>query len=113
MDGGAIGALLAVAIKRADPSLKDADLDEKVDAVNMFEIMEELEAQAGEAPDPTLGGQPPVESDSSPSSEESTQSSGASGNGDSEHYPETLNPAFTGLPHSETPVVSDPTTSEA
>ncbi len=113
LDGGAIGALIGVAFKRADPAIRDADLDAKVDALNLFDIMEQLAAMADEVPDPTQGGQPPVETDSKPSNEESTSPSGSDGNGVSEHSPETLNPVSTGLPTSETPAASDPTMSEA
>ncbi len=112
LDGGAIGALLAVAIKRSDPSLKEADLDAKVDAVNLFDVMEELAVIADKAPDPTQGGLPPVESDSSPSNGEPTESSGIAGNVALVPPPEKLNPLSTGLQTSETPVVSDQATSE-
>lgn len=108
LDSGAIGGLLAVAIKRSDPSLRDAELDSLVDAVNMFEIMEEL---VEEAPDPTLGEAPPLENDSKPSSDELTASSGSDGNGASEPSPEKSSPVSTGLPTSDSQDF-DPTTLE-
>ncbi len=112
LDGGAIGALIGVAFKRADPSIRDAELDAKVDAINLFDVMEQLAEAAEEVPDPTQGGQPPVETDSRPSSERSTEPSGNDGNGASVPSPESLTPISTGHPISETPVAFDPTTLE-
>jgi len=112
LDSGAIGGLLAVAIKRSDPSLRDSDVDALVDAVNMFEIMEELANAVEEAPDPTQDEAPPLDDDSKPSSGDSISSSGIDGNGASEHSPEQLSPVSTGAPTSDTQD-SDPMTLEA
>jgi len=113
LDGGVIGGLLAVAMKRNDPLLRDNDLDERVDALNMFEIMENLAEIASEAPDPTQGGQPPVENDSNESRDELTSSSGNGGDEDSELPLEPSNLVFTGAPISDTAADSNPTTSAA
>ena len=51
LDGGAIGGLLAVAMKRHDPNLSDRELDRLVNEVNLFAVMEELAAEV--EPNPT------------------------------------------------------------
>ena len=104
---GVIKTLLHVAMLRSDPSLRDRDIRETIGRVNMMEMMSELAQIAESMPDPTQGGQPPVESDSSRNSEEPTPSSGTSGETDSEHSPEKSNPVSTGVPSSDSTATSD------
>ncbi len=104
---GVIKTLLHVAMLRSDPSLRDRDIRETIGRVNMMEMMSELAQIAESMPDPTQGGQPPVDADSSRSSEEQTPSSGTSGETDSEHSPEKSNPVSTGVPSLGSTATSD------
>ena len=102
---GVIKSLMHIAIQRSDPALRGRDISETLGRVNMMEVMNEL-AQI-EMPDPTQGGQPPLESDSSQSSDVSTPSSGSDGGLVSELSPEKSNPDSTGAPTSDSTATSD------
>jgi len=100
LDPGVMGGMLAIAIHRSDPSLRDQEVDAMAEGMNGYDMMEQLFAIAEATPDPTPAEAPLPESDSKTSSDEQTLSSGAVGDGDSEHSQETLSPASTGSPAS-------------
>ena len=112
-DPGVLAGLLAIAIQRSDPALREREIDQMVGDVNMFNLMEQFVAIADQMPDPTKGGTPPVADDSQRSSDAPTEASGSSGSDDSEPSPETSSPVSTGVPTSERSATSVPTTSEA
>lgn len=104
---GVVKTLLHIAIQRSDPALRGRDIKEIVGRVNMMEVMVELARAAEEMPDPTQGGQPPLESDSQRSSDEATSSSGSAGEPASEPSPEKSNHGSTGIPTSDSTAASD------
>jgi len=110
LNPGVIKSLLHIAIQRSDRALRGRDIEEMVGRVNMMEVMVELSRAADEMPDPTKGAQPPLESDSPTSSDESTPSSGDAGDSSSEPSPEKSSPDSTGALTSDSTATSDPRT---
>ncbi len=101
-----IKGLLHVAIQRSDPALSDREIKEML-KVNYMNIIDQFVALAESAEDPTQGGQPPLESDSKPRTDEQTESSGITGAEDSVPSPEPSSHVSTGAPISDSTATSD------
>src|SRR4026207_810335 len=109
LDAGVIGGLLAIAIQRFDASITDRQVDEMVDRVNLFAVLEELAAVSDAMSAPTSAEARPLESESKTSNDEPTTSSGNGGGDDSAPSQEPWSQPSTGNPDS----AYDPMTLEA